>query len=121
MALSYSFKLRGQTFTAATLSELSALYCAARDESGEGQSTFPSVNFSLGRNLAGRISYNGKIWDKTVKQRDSGSVLYDPYLVRIIVRAHQNFRGVWHFEEAKYDVSTELAKEAVASGVARLA
>jgi len=119
--MSYSFNLRGKTYTAATLAELSALYCAARDDSGEGQSTFPSVNFSLGRNLAGRISYNGKIWDRTVKQRDSGTVLYDPYTVRIVVLANKTFRGILHFEEAKYDTSPEMAKEAIASGVARLA
>jgi hypothetical protein len=59
----FTFKMRGTTFSAGSLKELSALYSTARDESGEGNSTFPKPTV---RNAAGRIigsfSYNGRIW-----------------------------------------------------------
>lgn len=42
-------------------------------------------------------------------------------MVRIVVLASKTFRGVMHFEDTKYDASTELADYAVREGVARLA
>lgn len=44
-----------------------------------------------------------------------------PDTVRIVVQAGKTFRGVMHYVETKYDASTELARRAVAEGVARLA
>ena len=46
-----------------SLAEASAAYCAVRDESGEGSSTFPNgiviVDGGAQRLV---VSYNGKIW-----------------------------------------------------------
>lgn len=42
---------------AATATEASAIYCAKRDKSGEGASTFPDGEWN-----GHRISYNGRIW-----------------------------------------------------------
>ena len=64
----YTFKMRGDTFTASSLKELSALYCAARDESCEGNSTFPKPTVYQNirpfgdRKVIGSFSYNGRIW-----------------------------------------------------------
>lgn len=44
----------------------------------------------------------------------------EPGTVRITVKAGKTFRGVYHFEETKYDVLPELAKYAINEGVARL-
>jgi len=71
----YSFKMRNQTFTAATMGELSALYCKARDESGEGNSTFPKPTVRGGcdgpRGYIGKFSYNGRIWNDGVLVYDN--------------------------------------------------
>lgn len=44
--------------TASTAALASRIYCTARDESGEGASTFPQ-----GEWRGHRISYNGRVWD----------------------------------------------------------
>lgn len=73
------FRLRGRTYRGSSLAELSATYSRLRDDSGEGQSTWPfpdvydegqSVDEDL---LVGRLSYNGKVWDKY------DGLLYTPY------------------------------------------
>ena len=117
--MSFSFKLRGKTHSAPSIAEASALYCKLRDESGEGASTFPMPALRGPQGHFGKLAYNGKVY---CEGRDGSRVLvFDPYTIQIVVLPNQTFRGVLHFEEAKYDVSTELAKQAVASGVARLA
>lgn len=47
--------------------------------------------------------------------------IQQPDTVRIVVLAGKTFRGVHHFEETKYDASTELANYAVENGIARFA
>ena len=42
--------------------EASRAYQAARDASGEGQSSFPSGFVHCNRTLTYRISYNGRVW-----------------------------------------------------------
>ena len=50
-------------FPCATLAEASALYCEARDASGEGYSTWPEgrITGSAGPH---RVSYNGRVWSR---------------------------------------------------------
>lgn len=60
--MTYTFKLRGKTYTATTLAGISAIYCLLRDESGEGGSTFPSPSIKQNGKITCRFSYNGRIW-----------------------------------------------------------
>jgi hypothetical protein len=69
MKMAYSFKHRGKTYTAETLSKLSDIFTKERDESYEGASTWQDGKMPDG----GRISYNGKIWDK------NNNLIFDPY------------------------------------------
>lgn len=46
----------------ASLAEASDRYCAERDESGEGASTFPDGRIMENGTLKARISYNGRVW-----------------------------------------------------------
>lgn len=49
-----------------TLADAQAAYCALRDASYEGASTFPSGRVDVaGKVLA--VSYNGRIWDGAVE------------------------------------------------------
>jgi hypothetical protein len=58
--------IRGELLHAASLKEISDLYCEIRDETGEGCSTFMPVNvYRAGAgtpDLVGHISYNGRVW-----------------------------------------------------------
>jgi hypothetical protein len=56
--------IRGELLHAASLKEISDLYCEIRDETGEGCSTFMPVNvYRAGTtDLVGHISYNGRVW-----------------------------------------------------------
>ena len=59
----------------ATLAEASEVYCAARDASGEGGSTFP-----IGRLPGHHVSYNGKVWAGNPKDWKAGNApAYNPY------------------------------------------
>ena len=60
--MAYTFKMRGVTFTAESLSGISAVYSLARDASGEGNSTFPKPTIRNGKSIIGIFSYNGRIW-----------------------------------------------------------
>lgn len=58
---------RGISAALESVAHASALYCALRDESGEGASTFPEAALftrgTFGRTEPlGRISYNGRVW-----------------------------------------------------------
>lgn len=66
MTRKYFATIRGELLHAATLKEISELYCEIRDETGEGCSTFMPVNVGLAgtTEIVGHISYNGRIWDK---------------------------------------------------------
>jgi hypothetical protein len=68
--MTFTFKMRGETFAAPTLQELSSKYCAARDASGEGNSTFPKPTVYRDRKAFGTFSYNGRIWN-------GGEIIYD--------------------------------------------
>lgn len=58
----FTFKINRKTHTTNTLAEVSAIYSAARDESGLGASRWPeAIVYSDGK-AVGRVSYNGKIW-----------------------------------------------------------
>lgn len=54
----------------------SAAYANARDESGEGGSTFPEGKLT-GTGLY-RVSYNARIWDGTHPWRPGDTPLYVP-------------------------------------------
>ncbi len=70
--------IRSRRYQAATLRELSEAYCKVRDESGEGGSTFRSVNvFAKGGKIVGHISYNGRVWDNERATIAQGNLLYD--------------------------------------------
>lgn len=53
--------------TAATAAAASAAYCALRDDSGEGASTFPNGIWN-----GHKISYNGRVW------RADGLAIFNP-------------------------------------------
>lgn len=58
----FTFNIRGTVYTARTLAGISAAYCKARDESGEGASTFPFPDIEDGGAFVARLSYNGRVW-----------------------------------------------------------
>lgn len=58
----FCFTIRGTVYTATTLAGISAAYCKARDESGEGASTFPFPDIEDGGAFVARLSYNGRVW-----------------------------------------------------------
>lgn len=60
--MSFTFTLRKTTHKAETLKELSEIYSRVRDESGEGNSTFPKPTVRNGKSIIGVFSYNGRIW-----------------------------------------------------------
>ncbi len=64
--MSWLFNLRGAMVEAATLDALSAAYSRLRDESGEGNSTFPKPAVRVGgsNQIIGHFSYNGRIWNR---------------------------------------------------------
>ena len=65
-----------------SFAEASALYCALRDESGEGVSTFPEgkIRADAGGRTTARVSYNGKVWPRWEWQ-PTMTPLFDPYAV----------------------------------------
>jgi len=69
--MTFSFKMRGTTFTAPTLAELSAQYCKVRDDSGEGNSTFPKPTVRRCGKAFGTFSYNGRVWNGGVMVYDN--------------------------------------------------
>lgn len=78
----FSFTIRGKVYQAATLAGISAAYCKARDESGEGASTFPFPDVRIkGRDgkeiTVARMSYNGRVWPNA-EHEDCGGPFYDP-------------------------------------------
>lgn len=77
----FSFNIRGTVYTARTLAGVSAAYCKARDESGEGASTFPFPMVSVIERgtevFIARLSYNGRIW-RNYDFEEGSTPLYDP-------------------------------------------
>lgn len=61
-----------------SFAEASRLYCAARDESGGGVSTFPEGKIRHFHRTTARVSYNGKVWPRWEWQ-PTMEPLYDPY------------------------------------------
>lgn len=55
-------RLRGVTYRCASLLLASEMYCAERDESGEGASTFPDAKIVTADGRKFRVSYNGRVW-----------------------------------------------------------
>lgn len=62
--MAYTFKLRGKTYAAESLADLSLQYGRVRDASGEGCSTFPTPAVRMGSAYLGALSYNGRIWNE---------------------------------------------------------
>lgn len=58
--LPFVVTFNGETHAVASIEEASRVYCAARDASGEGASTWDDGCIQPG-NL--RISYNGRVWN----------------------------------------------------------
>lgn len=74
-----SFALAGTFYRADgadAFQRLSEQYCDLRDRSGEGASTFPSVNIKKDRKIIAHISYNGRVWKGSVHEQ-TGILLYD--------------------------------------------
>ena len=70
--MAFTLTLRGARLRADTLADLSAQYCAARDRSGEGASTWPTPTIrDTDRPARLRFSYNGRVWDQ------DGALIYD--------------------------------------------
>ena len=67
------------TLEVTSFADASAKYAQARDESGEGVSTFPEgiVSNQSDQCLA-RVSYNAKVWAPQA-WRPSAEPLFDPY------------------------------------------
>lgn len=60
--MTYRLKVKGRTYSCETLKDCSKIFCAMRDQSGEGASTFPDGRiFENGKRIA-RVSYNGRVW-----------------------------------------------------------
>jgi hypothetical protein len=73
--MAYAFSMRGNSYIADTLELASKIYCRVRDESGEGNSTFPKPAIRNGKSIVGVFSYNGRVWSN---DGASGQVLiYD--------------------------------------------
>ena len=82
----YYATIRGELHQG-TLKWLSECYCEIRDESGEGCSTFRSVNvYEAGTtNIIGHISYNGRVWSGPTGEHglsiplclDDSKIIYD--------------------------------------------
>jgi len=72
--MEYSFKMRTKLYTASTMARLSELYCSERDQSGEGNSTFPKPAVFSDKKRIGVFSYNGRIWNNL---GDGRALLYD--------------------------------------------
>lgn len=73
----FSFTIRGKEYQAATLAGISAAYCKARDESGEGASRWPSAPVYQDRVHVGDLSYNGRVWS-LAPWEPHNLPLYDP-------------------------------------------
>jgi hypothetical protein len=58
---------------AETAAEASAAYCAKRDASGEGASTFPCGDWN-----GHHISYNGRVWQKEPTPGFDLRAIYNP-------------------------------------------
>ena len=64
--------------TVANFHQASTAYATARNESGEGASTFPDGVIMADGQPVARVSYNAKVW--SVKEWEPGDLpLYDPY------------------------------------------
>lgn len=62
------------TYSAGTPAQLSRIYASLRDESGEGNSTWPKPTVTdTENNVFGYFSYNGRIWAEDEKTRDHSS------------------------------------------------
>ena len=61
--MTYTFKLRGKTYSAPSIAEASAIYGKLRDDSGEGCSTFPTPVLRSEQGSCGKFSYNGRLWN----------------------------------------------------------
>jgi hypothetical protein len=73
-------KIGRDTLRVVDIADASAAYCAARDESGEGASTFRDGKLTLAGKTY-RISYNGKVWADYKRAWKGGDVpAFDPYL-----------------------------------------
>lgn len=61
--------------------EASAIYCAERDASGEGGSTFPEGAIWADGLQVARVSYNGKVWSSltSAEWTLSDQPIFDPY------------------------------------------
>lgn len=73
----FKFTIRGTVYTARSLAGISAAYCKARDDSGEGASTFPTPDIQWNEEGVARLSYNGRIWP-LVDWVAGLAPLYDP-------------------------------------------
>ena len=76
--MSFTFKLRGKTYTAPSIAEASALYSKLRDESGEGCSTFPMPALRGPQGPLGTLAYNGKVY-AIGNDGCSRVLVYSPY------------------------------------------
>lgn len=74
--------------TAKTAAEASSLYCAKRDASGQGASTFPE-----GKWKDHRISYNGRVWEAG-KDFPESKAIYNPGGTTPAIWADSTLEGV---------------------------
>lgn len=76
----FTINIRGTEYTARTLAGISAAYCKARDESGEGATTFPFATLLCADKDIGYVSYNGRVWagEYGGYSKPHNSPLYDP-------------------------------------------
>ena len=88
----YNMTIRRVAYGADSLSELSAIYGRVRDATGEGNSTFGSVDvYDRSRKHVGHVSYNGRVWSGTAKNwNHDTTLLYDTAVVPVAPTSTQN-------------------------------
>jgi len=68
---------RRHTVRVLSLEDASCVYQQLRDESGEGGSTFPDGELTIGNRIY-RVSYNGKVW-ANMEWKSGDAPAYSPY------------------------------------------
>lgn len=82
LSISRSATMPALAIQVADFAEASVKYCALRDESGEGASTFPFGKLTLNGEVL-EVSYNGKVWRKRMNAeqpwKEDNELLFNPY------------------------------------------
>lgn len=79
--MSMKLKMLGRVYPVADYAEASAIYCRARDASGQGQSTFRSAAIYVRDAQVAYVAYNGRVFAGTAQAWTSATpLLFDSRL-----------------------------------------